>query len=108
MNSTLPAVLLSAPTARLRLHHVPAGRRLDFDKAPGQYAYLYRRSCSLPWQCIAYNARSPHLDQWPLPPGDHAEYVVYYYDAAGQLTGHTAAVETPALTQPRAHAILAA
>ncbi|MCC2546576.1 hypothetical protein LJY25_08990 [Hymenobacter sp. BT175] len=100
MRSTLPASLLSTPTARLQLYHVPAGRRLDFDKPAGQYAYLYRRSCSLPWQCIAYNACSPHLDQRPLPPGDQAEYVVAYYDATGQLVGQTPAVKAAPVNLP--------
>ena len=82
----------STTAASLRLHLVPAGRRLDFDTAPGQYAYVYRRCQNQSWQCVAHNACSPFLDQAPLAPEAAPEYVVRYRDAAGTPVADTSVV----------------
>ncbi|MCC3160628.1 hypothetical protein LJ737_25545 [Hymenobacter sp. 15J16-1T3B] len=86
----------STLSSSLRLHMVPAGRRLDFAQVPGHYAYVYRRSRYAPWECIAHNARSPFVDSAPLPVGAPTEYVVVYQDAAGHVTAATSIV--PALS----------
>ncbi|GAB3226205.1 hypothetical protein GCM10027346_08300 [Hymenobacter seoulensis] len=77
------------PSVALQLHEVPAGRRLDFDTPRGLFAYLYRRYGQQPWQCIARNACSPHIDHTPLPSYTIPEYVVCYCDAAGDIKAAT-------------------
>lgn len=97
---------VSTLSASLRLHLVPAGRRLDFAQEPGQYAYVYRRCHYCPWECIARNARSPFIDPGVLPVGAPAEYVVLYQDAAGHVTAATAIVAVTMAQLPTATSVL--
>jgi hypothetical protein len=78
----------------LQLHLVPAGRRLDFATAPGQYAYVYRRNQQEPeWLCVAHNACSPFFDRSLQPGEDTVEYCVDYRDADGAITARTHVVQ---------------
>jgi hypothetical protein len=91
-------MLTLSPSASLQLHLVPAGRRLDFSTAPGQFAYVYRRSRNEQWQCVAKNACSPYLDRTPSTPGATHEYMVQYMDATGAVINKTPIVRAaPAL-----------
>ncbi|WP_162910470.1 hypothetical protein [Hymenobacter oligotrophus] len=76
----------------MHLHLVPAGRRLDFEITPGNYAYVYRRCRNQQWQCVAQNACSPYLDKAPIDPQAAPEYVVRYRNAAGTVTAATPVV----------------
>ena len=85
---------LHIPAAPLQLHLVPAGRRLDFSTAPGQYAYIYRRSKQQhDWQCVAHNACSPYFDRGHQPGADTLEYCIHYRDANGTVTARTPVVQ---------------
>ncbi|RTQ46861.1 hypothetical protein EJV47_21050 [Hymenobacter gummosus] len=97
----------STPRAVLQLQLVPAGRRLDFDLAPDHHAHVYRRSAYQPWECIAYNAHSPFVDRAALPVGAPTEYVVIYYDPAGQVTVATPIAQVGAALLPAAPCVLA-
>ncbi|OON66458.1 hypothetical protein [Hymenobacter sp. CRA2] len=93
-------MVTASPSAAVQLHLVPAGRRLDFPVAPGQYAYVFRRAPHEPWQCVAHNACSPYLDRSPA--NGVIEYMVHYRDAAGTLVTTTAVVRAnPALLPVR-------
>ncbi|RAK70578.1 hypothetical protein [Hymenobacter edaphi] len=96
----------STLSSSLQLHIVPAGRRLDFAQVPGHYAYIYRRSRSAPWECIAHNARSPFIDRCPLPPGALTEYVLVYHDAAGRVTAATGILQAMPAQLPPAASLL--
>ncbi|GGF26844.1 hypothetical protein [Hymenobacter cavernae] len=87
-------------TPELKLHHVPAGRRLDFTTQPGRFAYVYRRRDYQEWQCVARNACSPYLDVTFIPADTLTEYVVCYCDAGGNITATTPIVHAQFVDAP--------
>ena len=84
----------------LKLYQVPAGRRLDFNRQAGHFAYVYRRNNYSEWQCIARHACSPYFDASFLPVGSLVEYVVCYYDANGKILAATPIVQAPPVDIP--------
>jgi len=89
---------MSIPT--LKLYQVPAGRRLDFNKPAGCFAYVYRRQGYGAWQCIARNACSPYFDATFLPAGTLVAYVVRYQRAAGTIAAATPVVQVSSVGVP--------
>lgn len=68
--------------------------------APGQFAYVYRRSRGQQWHCVARNACSPYLDPTPAAPDTSDEYVVHYRDASGLVVGRTPIVHVAPMMLP--------
>ncbi|UYZ59542.1 hypothetical protein [Hymenobacter latericus] len=89
------------PASAIQLHLVPAGRRLDFNVSPGNYAYVYRRCRNQEWQCVAHNACSPYLDKAPIEPSAAPEYMVHYRNADGTVTAATDVVRADPAGMPR-------
>ena len=89
----LPITYSPMSDLTLKLHQVPAGRRLDFITTPGRFAYVYRRQDYQQWQCVARNACSPYFDSAAVPAGIVLEYVVCYCDAGGDITATSPIVQ---------------